>query len=796
MMPEGSEGPRILLVEDESIIALSESRVFAGVGYQVGIAGSGEAAVQQALSQPFDIVLMDIDLGQGMDGGEAARLIRAGGGPPVVFLSSHSEDSAVAKTRNSGGYGFIAKGSGDRVLLASVRMALELSSALKSLATSESRWASLARTAADYIISIGNDRKVVFSNRPMEAEAGLRPGAAFSSFALPGEREALDRLVDRVFAEEATVRCLVRSAGPGGRTLVYEASIGPVGAVGKVLSATAVIRDVTVESRVLENVSPPREEREAEIRAAIASFDFGPLREVLEGFHAITGLQASIVSLDDRFYAATPFSRACAAFHVVSPLSRQVCGDASRSLAASASAPGASGHIERMCPNGLRDMALPLFVEDIRWGTLFLGQFLYDDDSVDALALSSRARENGWDPEDYGRAIAEIPRYSHESMSNFLSLFRSLAGMVTSSVQGALTDRLRMKRDAATRAALGESDRRYRLLAENVGDVIWTLDPRTLRFTYVSPSITALRGLSVDEALAEPLESSLFPESLEKVRAIMGEIMAKLAEGDPSVAEARTGLFEQPCKDGSRKWIEVTTRPLIDGSGVLVAITGVSRDATARVMADAALKKALSDKDRLYAELQHRVKNSLALIVSLLSLEAGSIKDDATRAPLEEAQARVRSIGLLYEQLYKTRSVEDIDLGKYLPEVARAVVESAVGSRGVRLETDCASIRIATDRAVSAGLLLYEMAANAIKHAFPAGKGGKVRLGLRVEGDTVRLSLEDDGVGLPSDFDLNAGQGLGSLLIAQLAVQLGGAAEAGPGLGGLGAGFVVVFPLI
>ena len=95
-------------------------------------------------------------------------------------------------------------------------------------------------------------------------------------------------------------------------------------------------------------------------------------------------------------------------------------------------------------------------------------------------------------------------------------------------------------------------------------------------------------------------------------------------------------------------------------------------------MTDAELKKALSDKDRLYAELQHRVKNSLALIVSLLSLEAGSIEDEEARAPLEEAQVRVRSIALLYEQLYRTRSVGDIDLGTYLAEVARAVAESPI----------------------------------------------------------------------------------------------------------------------
>ncbi len=243
------------------------------------------------------------------------------------------------------------------------------------------------------------------------------------------------------------------------------------------------------------------------------------------------------------------------------------------------------------------------------------------------------------------------------------------------------------------------------------------------------------------------------------------------------------------------KWIEVTTKPVIDASGALVEITGVSRDATERVLVDAALKRALADKDRLYSELQHRVKNSLALIVSLLSLEAGSIEEEAIRAPLEEAQARVRSVGLLYEQLYRTRSVEDINLGEYLSEVVRAVVDASEAGRGIRFEADCAGVRIATDRAVSAGLLLFEMAANAVKHAFPEGGGGRLRLVLGLAGENVELRLEDDGAGLAPGFELESGKGLGSLLIAQLAVQLGGSASAGPGIDGRGAGFSASFPL-
>jgi PAS domain S-box-containing protein len=131
--------------------------------------------------------------------------------------------------------------------------------------------------------------------------------------------------------------------------------------------------------------------------------------------------------------------------------------------------------------------------------------------------------------------------------------------------------------------ALRLSEQRYRLLAENAHDVIWTLDLSTRRFTYVSPSITALRGLTVEEALAEPLEQSLTPESLERVQAKMARI------GTPEGSLPQTGLYDLWCRDGTIKHVEITTSLVRDPAGNPVAVLGVSRDATARVVAERAL---------------------------------------------------------------------------------------------------------------------------------------------------------------------------------------------------------------
>ncbi|MFT3915237.1 MAG: PAS domain S-box protein [Anaeromyxobacteraceae bacterium] len=133
--------------------------------------------------------------------------------------------------------------------------------------------------------------------------------------------------------------------------------------------------------------------------------------------------------------------------------------------------------------------------------------------------------------------------------------------------------------------ALEESERRYRLLADHANDVIWTLDLSTGRYGYISPSIRTLRGLTVEEALAERIEQSLTPASLARVQAAMATI------GTPQELGPLTGIYEQPCKDGTTKHVEITTTVVRDEAGRPVEVVGVSRDATARVKAQAALEE-------------------------------------------------------------------------------------------------------------------------------------------------------------------------------------------------------------
>lgn len=804
-MNNGTEAARILLVEDEVLIALAEMQSFRRAGYEVEHALDGESAVVMALEKRFDLILMDIDLGSGIDGGEAARRIRALGGPPVVFLSSRTEDAALAKTRDSGGYGYIVKGSGDRIVLASVRMALGLARALRELADSEGRWASLVRTAPDYIVSIGRDRRIRSINRP---PANLRVeqliGHDFIERIVPRDKGLVARKIEGLFIDGQPIRALFRVLFSSGIGAEYEAYLGPVFEEGKVASATAVLRDVSgvgIFSRASELSDAERRE---ELEMAIASLDFASIQDYLLAFQRLTGAQAAILSRGGwEILASSKRARACNDFANRGEGTRKACIESNVELERGLSEAGAEGFAEHRCAHGLRDLALPLLVDGMHWGSLYLGQFLYDDDELDEAAAAERARMGGWGEADYLAALREIPRFSREEVSDFRIALAAFGKVVSELALSAYKARILERYGAAAESARDEIDRLYRLVSQNLVDVIWVLDPQGTRFTFMSPSVESLRGLSVEEAMGESLEDSLSPESLALARELLGELARQVAAGEAAARKIRTALFRQRCKDGSLKWLEVTMKPAFDESGKLVEIVGVSRDADERVRFESSIESALADKDRIYAELQHRVKNSLALISSLLSLSAGNLEDESARDCLGEAQARVRSIGLLYEQLYRTRSVEDIELGGYLSAVAKAALEAPSARGSLRFEASCDGFRIDTDRAVSAGLLLYEMASNAAKHAFADRDRGTIRLELRLEGSPegassggfVLLRLEDDGAGLPEGFDIEAQTGLGSVLIRQLAAQLGGRVAVGKGIGGRGAGFLVRFPL-
>jgi len=150
--------PTILLVEDEVIIALAEKMTLEKAGYTVILAHSGESAVEIVRSAAdIDLILMDIDLGSGMDGTVAAEVILTLRTTPLVFLSSHTEPETVARTDRISSYGYIVKNSGDTVLLASINMAFKLHKAMLERTQAEAALRELNQAMGNRLSAIVDD---------------------------------------------------------------------------------------------------------------------------------------------------------------------------------------------------------------------------------------------------------------------------------------------------------------------------------------------------------------------------------------------------------------------------------------------------------------------------------------------------------------------------------------------------------------------------------------------------------------------------------------------------------------
>lgn len=180
------------------------------------------------------------------------------------------------------------------------------------------------------------------------------------------------------------------------------------------------------------------------------------------------------------------------------------------------------------------------------------------------------------------------------------------------------------------------------------------------------------------------------------------------------------------------------------------------------------LKMALERQRLLLSELNHRVKNSLSIVSSMLSLQANTNDDESLKLHLREAASRVATVARAHERLYQTTDIEKLDVGAYITDVCGDLpvtdgttvsVEAAVG------------INLSMDRAISIALIVVELATNAMKHAY-RGERSIVLVVLTMKGDTLLLSVADEGRGLPAGFAPEKSKGLGMRIVVALAAQL------------------------
>lgn len=187
------------------------------------------------------------------------------------------------------------------------------------------------------------------------------------------------------------------------------------------------------------------------------------------------------------------------------------------------------------------------------------------------------------------------------------------------------------------------------------------------------------------------------------------------------------------------------------------------------------LQASIKEKDALLKEIYHRVKNNLQVISSLLNLQLETTTVPSAKKVLIESATRVRSMSLVHEMLYQTENLAQIEMPEYIDNLFKYLYKIYnIDSKRIKFIADIDAISLNIDIAIPLGLIINELASNSFKHAFPGKKSGAIKLSLKKHDDKIILTISDNGIGIPSELNINDMTTLGMQLIFSLTKQLNG----------------------
>ena len=340
---------------------------------------------------------------------------------------------------------------------------------------------------------------------------------------------------------------------------------------------------------------------------------------------------------------------------------------------------------------------------------------------------------------------------------------------------------------------LQKNEEGYLSFMQNFQGIGFQLD-RNLAPIFMHGAVEEITGYEKEAFLSGKLkwEELVIPEDL--------HLFTKRGEKAKSDPELSTELEYRICRrDGEIRWVREIIRKLSGNPNSPGQIQGSIYDITERKMAEKALKKIDQVRTK---EIHHRIKNNLQVISSLLSLQAEKFGDKEVLEAFRESQNRVISMALIHEELYKGGEVDTLDFSAYLRKLTAELLSSYTVKNGdISLIKDFEQIYLGMDTAIPLGIIVNELVSNSLKHAFPAGKKGEIRISLfgqenassnsgvsgaapdRQQEKSSRKSFQytivvvDSGPGIPEEIDFESPDSLGLQLVTLLADQIDGCIE-------------------
>ncbi|MBD3285099.1 PAS domain S-box protein, partial [candidate division WOR-3 bacterium] len=312
---------------------------------------------------------------------------------------------------------------------------------------------------------------------------------------------------------------------------------------------------------------------------------------------------------------------------------------------------------------------------------------------------------------------------------------------------------------------LNASEERYRSLQDNVPAGVFRTTPDGNMLSANPAMLKMLGYVSIEEL--KPVKLNHVYVNPERRQ----EFIERLA-----VEESVTNFeIELRRRDSSTFWTSVNATAVKDKNGRIVHYDGIIEDITERREAEETIKAALKEKEVMLMEIHHRVKNNLQVISSLINLQIKHTRENNVRDILRESSDRIRTIALIHERLYRSADLARVNFIEYVDHLVKSLFHSyGANPRDIRSSINVDKVYLDIEKAIPCALIINELVGNSLKHAFPEGKG-KVKIDLKqTSANMLKLTVSDNGTGLPVGFDINTSGTLGLDLVETLVSQLKG----------------------
>ncbi|NET44220.1 PAS domain-containing protein [Okeania sp. SIO2B3] len=313
--------------------------------------------------------------------------------------------------------------------------------------------------------------------------------------------------------------------------------------------------------------------------------------------------------------------------------------------------------------------------------------------------------------------------------------------------------------------ALRESEKRFRMMADSAPVFIWMSGSNSL-FNYFNKRWLDFTGRNLEQEVGKGWLQGIHPED---VQHYLENYRVNFYTHQSFSIEYRLRR-----EDGEYRWVLNQGVPRFNLNGKFAGYIGSCIDISDRKKAEEQIQNSLQEKEILLKEIHHRVKNNLHIISNLLDLQSDYIENKKVQELFADSQNRIQSMALIHEQLYQSKNLGQVDFSEYI----HALIDNLFCSYADRESLiqpiiNVEAITLNLETAIPCGLLINELVTNSFKHAFPNNQSGEICIELHQDKqEKVYITIKDNGIGIPPDFEWKNHSSLGLKLVRILSKQL------------------------